>query len=261
MADNAPSNRFMKVMGAQYMRYMKLGANEAYGLFIATQDETDIRRWHVLVCNLPTYPWAGLECIFELIAPSDEPEFPQRPPRFVCKTPNGLFQCDGEPICISFGEFHSDAWKKKKSMGMMGFAEGGVAGSFVSYQDLDDSGGIRILQRTCSECRAEFSRGSAEYNRTNYPYLMESFEEMCVGPYSELLRGARILRLGRAGVPVEDAARADSAWLRRVNNDDTTLDPEELFARDGLDGMLAYYELEPLQPDAPKVADLCQRHR
>jgi len=159
-------SRIAKIMSSQYKKSVK--ADQPNILFI--MDETDIKIWYILVCNLDD-PYKNGEYIFKL---SVKDNFPDTPPSLECLTPNGLFQTGGK-ICVSIGEFHPESWRK--SLGMNGFANIGVVNGMIVWEPLVDSGGIRIIRdEYLLSMRPKFALKSEKYNRKLYPKLMEDFD-------------------------------------------------------------------------------------
>ena len=143
--------------------------------FIAVPDPKDTRIWYFLIAGLDA-PYATGEYIFYLIAPD---EFPQKPPRLIFLTPNGLFT-PGHKVCISVGEFHANdrpgkdgAHGWRPSLGMKGFANE-VVNALICSDDLGS--GIGIESSSPVEKR-RLAKNSRDYNRRNLTMIYDLFED------------------------------------------------------------------------------------
>lgn len=140
-------------------------------MYLALPDAADINRWHILIVGLDD-PFAGGEYIFSFVA--DE-GFPQEPPKALrCHTPNGVFL--GAPsgamnICISIGEFHSNAYRP--ALGLAGFGEQ-VCAALVTYETL--GGGLGIAEpKPMPAAIRKAAAASHEFNLKHHGKLMEEF--------------------------------------------------------------------------------------
>ena len=138
-------------------------------------DDSNIRKWHFLVTNLPA-PFTGGEYIFQLLATDG---YPHDPPKFTFLTNNGMFETHG-PICISIGEFHAHdapgndgSFSWRAVLGLMGFARQ-VAGAMSDTDPLGE--GIRLTNASANIKRC-LAKASPISNRQNYPDLMAKVDE------------------------------------------------------------------------------------
>ncbi len=143
--------------------------------FILLPNPADLREWHVLVCNLAE-PFAHGEFLMQFQIGADFPE--RSPKKLIAITPNGVFENDGQPICISIGDFHDkeknrkDNWRS--AMGIAGFAAG-VASAFTSYKQLGH--GIRIADQFPLSVLRAASLTSRAFNKKYREALHLQIEE------------------------------------------------------------------------------------
>lgn len=189
-----------RVMPHQYKIYLR--DDDPY--YIALMSETNMAKWHVMVCNLEP-PWEKGEFYFELIAPGN---FPVHPPALTCLTVNGLYGLGGK-ICVSIGEFHKDAWRK--SLGMPGFIRNGIVNGMICFQIMEESGGIRIT-KVPNSVKATRSRQSYGFNKQKNAALFRKFESFIAA--NPQLRAVKRLKLTRAGVPAEDADSLEKLGIK-----------------------------------------------
>ena len=160
----------------------RLGASPA-PFFIASPNPTDMRVVYFLIGGLGD-PYAGGEYVFQLIAPD---EFPQKPPRLIFLTPNGLFT-PGHKVCISVGEFHANdrpgkdgAHGWRPALGLRGFALE-VVNALICSADLGS--GIGIDHRPPEEKR-KLARDSRAYNKKYLAEITAAFEAQIAENSSE----------------------------------------------------------------------------
>ena len=173
--------------------------------FIAVPDPKDTRIWYFLIAGLDA-PYATGEYIFYLIAPD---EFPQKPPRLIFLTPNGLFT-PGHKVCISVGEFHANdrpgkdgAHGWRPSLGMKGFANE-VVNALICSDDLGS--GIGIESSSPTEKR-RLAKNSRDYNRRNLTMIYDLFEDQIkenptILPIVNLLKARGCIMDAAAAAPV-----------------------------------------------------------
>jgi len=128
-------------------------------------DPEDVRVWYIMMTNLlgTDDEFASGEYIIKLTMPV---EFPNKPPSFVCLTPNGLYDIGGK-ICISIGEFHSQRYKP--SEGILGFCTSVISG-FLDWKTLGN--GIRLTSTTLEQ-KKKYARNSAAYNNEKHPEIVK----------------------------------------------------------------------------------------
>jgi ubiquitin-protein ligase len=96
----------------------------------------------------------GIELLVKFTMPSD---FPFKPPKFECLTPNGLYTPEGK-ICVSIGEFHSADYRPV--LGFPGFTDQLVSG-LIGWRSIGQ--GIGLLATSADEKRA-LAANSHEWN-------------------------------------------------------------------------------------------------
>lgn len=90
--------------------------------------------------------------------------YPNEPPTFEVKTPNGLFGTGGK-VCVNIGEYHSQNYKQ--NLGIAGFTEFLIQG-LVAHNET--GGGIRIEVSTVNEIR-KMAQDSREFNKKNFKQI------------------------------------------------------------------------------------------
>ena len=174
--------------------------------FIASPHPADMRVVYFLVGGLGD-PYAGGEYVFQLIAPD---EFPQKPPRLIFLTPNGLFT-PGHKVCISVGEFHANdrpgkdgAHGWRPALGLRGFALE-VVNALICSADLGS--GIGIDHRPPEEKR-KLARDSRAYNEKYLAEIAAAFEAQIAANSSEPVANILAARAPRAAAAVVAPAAA-----------------------------------------------------
>lgn len=179
------ANRQVRVMQAQLKKAMV----EDHPNILFDVDESDMKKWHVLVVGLP-YPYTNGEFLFSLEMPEG---FPLKPPSLRCLTPNGVFEL-GPRICISIGEYHSRDhrttsaaagadWGWRPALGAIGFAREVVNGLVVpsslngSKHPDTGMGGIGVLNAPVAE-RAKLTATSRQHNLRKNCDAYKRFEKL-----------------------------------------------------------------------------------
>jgi ubiquitin-conjugating enzyme E2 J2 len=183
--------------------------------FIATPNPADMRVVYFLIGGLGD-PYAGGEYVFQLIAPD---EFPQKPPRLIFLTPNGLFT-PGHKVCISVGEFHANdrpgkdgAHGWRPALGLRGFALE-VVNALICSADLGH--GIGIDHQPPKEKR-KLARVSRAFNQEYLAEITAAFEaqiaENSSEPVTNILaaRAVAAADIPAAAMPAPAAAAAAAA--------------------------------------------------
>ncbi len=177
-------DRLAKIINNQFLSYLRKNEEEN---IIWVVDPDDFRLSYCLVFGLAGEFGAG-EYLFRLgLKDSDGAtvDYPNKPPKIGCLTPNGIFSPDGGSICVSVGEFHSNVdtstYGKKyatgwrKTLGIVGYTKSVVYGIMVDWKNVD-AAGIRILSGASDEQVKEYAKNSYEFNRASYPHIMTAVD-------------------------------------------------------------------------------------
>jgi ubiquitin-protein ligase len=188
-----------------------LREDSPYVLFLPSEENTDL--WFVLVLNLD-YPYRGGEYIFRL---KFKDTFPHHPPSLSCLTPNGVYQDNGGPICISIGEFHANgqgSYGWRPALGARGFVREVVNGLLCP----DELGGIGLLGKSDKKVRQKYADASVNHNWEKCPEVMAAFERYHEDEFKVQVASLRLTKKetqqgkGPADVPDLKAVQRREAW-------------------------------------------------
>ncbi len=100
------------------------------------------------------------EYLFLIVLPDN---FPYAPPRFLAKTPNGMYKTN-DKCCINIGEYHSSS--HRANLGVGGFLMEIVNG-FIGWKQM--GGGINLnVDLSSVEEKKKCARESRQFNRENF---------------------------------------------------------------------------------------------